>query len=80
MNIQALMGQFGGQIRSDTTATGKFMGAQAIGDVTITAIVQPDFSPNNGRDGDAVPDQGVIYGDITSITFVGKLVLFNSGR
>lgn len=80
MQVGILMGQMGGKIASDTTVAGKFMGAQAVTEVTITAIDQPNFSPSDGRTGDTVPEQAFIYGDIESISFTGKLALFYSGR
>ena len=80
MNLGILTGQLGGKTVSDGVVDGNFGCAQAIGEVTIIDINQPDFSPPDGRKGDTIPDQGWIYGDILTIEFTGKLQLFHSGR
>ena len=79
MDVNKMLGLQGGDVVTDGALTGKnYSCAQAIGDVTITSIVQPNFNPTNGQDGDVILDGGFIYGAITAITFVGKLKLFRN--
>lgn len=73
------LGLQGGDIISNGALTEKnYSCAQAIGEVTITSIVQPDFNPPNGQDGDIILDGFFIYGAITAITFTGKLKLYKN--
>jgi len=80
MNIGTLLGQNGGEVVTDGALTEKnFSCAQAITDVVITSIEQPDFAGAAAElAGVTVTAGDFIYGGITEITFTGTLKLFAS--